>query len=79
MAIKILNTDESNDWSDNWSDDSVFNRSGKESTEFKQNGLNVFAEIKSEPCAKTTSFSILKKSITDWVSAVLKAKQALVR
>ena len=77
MAIKILNTDKSNDWSDNWSDDSVFNRSGKESTEFKQNGLNVFAEIKSEPCAKTTSFSMLKKSIADLVNVVLTAKNLL--
>ena len=67
-----------NGWTDNWADDSVFNRSGKECKEFKQNGLNVLADIKSESCVKQ-QFSILKKSITDWVNVVLTAKQSLVK
>ena len=67
------------EWHDNWSDDSVFNRSSKKCNDCKQNGLNALAEIKSEPCAKATPFSMLKKSIADLVNVVLTAKKPLAK
>jgi len=63
------------EWNDNWADDSVFYHSGKESKEFKQNGLNALAEIKSEPLSIATSFNTLKKSVADWICVVLNAKK----